>query len=88
MDLAGAHVVAISRLFSDIEKPQVVIGDPSTTNFEVFNIGTGKGYTVLEVIAAFEAATGEKVPYKIGPRRSGDIMAVWAETSKLTNVLG
>ena len=88
MDLAGAHVAAINRLFADSEKPQLELGDPSTDNFEVFNIGTGKGYSVVEVIAAFEAATGEKVPHVIGPRRSGDIVAVWAETSKVTNVLG
>ena len=88
MDLSGAHVAAINRLFADSEKPQVAIGDPSTSNFEVFNIGTGKGYSVIEVIAAFEAATGEKVPHVIGPRRSGDIVAVWAETTKVTNVLG
>jgi UDP-glucose 4-epimerase len=88
MDLAGAHVAAINRLFSDAEKRQVVIGDPSTSNFEVLNIGTGKGYSVLEVIAAFEAVTGEKVPHTIGPRRSGDIVAVWAETTKVTDVLG
>ncbi len=88
MDLAGAHVAAINRLFFNSEKPQVASGDPSTSSFEVFNIGTGKGYSVLEVIAAFEAATGEKVPHKIGPRRSGDIVAVWAETTKVTNILG
>jgi UDP-glucose 4-epimerase len=88
MDLAGAHVAAIHRLFSDFEKQQLVLGDPSTSNFEVFNIGTGKGYSVLEVIAAFEAVTDEKVPYVIGPRRRGDIVAVWAETTKVTNVLG
>lgn len=88
MDLAGAHVAAINRLFADAEEPQVASGDPSTSSFEVFNIGTGKGYSVLEVIAAFEAATGEKVPHVIGPRRSGDIVAVWAETTKVTNVLG
>jgi UDP-glucose 4-epimerase len=88
MDLAGAHVSAINRLFADSEKPSIETGDPSSSNFEVFNIGTGKGYSVLEVIAAFEAATGEKVPHIIGHRRSGDIVAVWAETTKVTNVLG
>ena len=88
MDLAGAHVAAINRLFTVSEKPSIETGDPSSSNFEVFNIGTGKGYSVLEVIAAFEAATGEKVPHSIGPRRSGDIVAVWAETTKVTDVLG
>jgi UDP-glucose 4-epimerase len=88
MDLAGAHVAAIDRLFSNSVKPLDALGDPSTSNFEVFNVGTGKGYSVLEVIAAFEAVTGEKVPHVIGPRRSGDIVAVWAETTKVMNVLG
>jgi UDP-glucose 4-epimerase len=88
MDLAGAHVAAINRLFVDSEKPSIETGDPSSSNFEVLNIGTGKGYSVLEVIAAFEAVTGEKVPHVIGPRRSGDIVAVWAETTKVTNILG
>lgn len=88
MDLAGAHVAAIKRLFTVSEKPLLELGDPSTDNFEVFNVGTGKGYSVSEVIAAFEAATGEKVPHVIGPRRSGDIVAIWAETNKVNNVLG
>jgi UDP-glucose 4-epimerase len=64
------------------------MGDPSLENFEVFNIGTGVGYSVLEVIAAFESATGEKVNYAIGDRRAGDVIAVWADTTKVNNVLG
>lgn len=88
MDLAGAHVAAINRLFATYEEPQKELADPSSLNFEVFNVGTGKGYSVLEVIAAFEAATNEKVQYLIGPRRSGDLVAVWAETTKMKNVLG
>jgi len=88
MDLAEAHVSAIGRLFNDTTKFAVEKGDPSEGNFEVFNIGTGKGYSVLEVISAFESATGEKVPHCIGPRRNGDVVAVWAETSKVNHVLG
>ena len=66
MDLAGAHVAAINRLFTVSEKPLLELGDPSTDNFEVFNVGTGKGYSVSEVIAAFENSTGEKVPMLLG----------------------
>jgi UDP-glucose 4-epimerase len=88
MDLAEAHVAAIGRLFADKIAHSVEQGDPSCNNFEVFNIGTGDGYSVLEVIAAFESATGEKVPHIIGPRRNGDVVAVWAETTKVNDVLG
>jgi UDP-glucose 4-epimerase len=88
MDLADAHVAAIGRLFSNTMEHKVEIGDPSLGNFEVFNIGTGHGYSVLEVISAFESATCEKVPHIIGPRRNGDVVAVWAETTKVNEVLG
>ena len=88
MDLAEAHVAAITRLFNNVEEHSVEDGDPSSGYFEVFNIGTGKGYSVLEVISAFESATGMKVPHIIGPRRNGDIVAVWANTTKATERLG
>jgi UDP-glucose 4-epimerase len=88
MDLAEAHVAAIGRLFANSMQHTVELGDPSHGNFEVFNIGTGHGYSVLQVISAFEAATGEKVPHMIGPRRNGDVVAVWAETTKVNEVLG
>jgi UDP-glucose 4-epimerase len=88
MDLAGAHVAAINRLFTVSEKPLLELGDPSTDNFEVFNIGTGKGYSVLEVIKAFEDSTGMKVPHVVGPRRNGDIVSIWADTTKANEVLG
>ncbi|MBL7810802.1 MAG: UDP-glucose 4-epimerase GalE [Bacteroidetes bacterium] len=78
MDLAEAHVAALNRL----------LGGKSDSAFEVFNIGTGKGSSVLEVIQAFEEATGEKVPFTIGPRRPGDIVQVWADTQKVDNQLG
>lgn len=95
MDLAEAHVAAINRLLDPkganhivaIERnPQSL--DPSTAQFEVFNIGTGGGFSVLEVIQAFEKATGKKVPYTIGERRFGDVIAVWADTEKVNNILG
>lgn len=71
VDLAKAHVVAIHRLLDGKNK----------NNYEYFNIGTGKGVSVLELIKAFEKATGEKVNYKIVGRREGDIEKVWADTS-------
>jgi UDP-glucose 4-epimerase len=78
MDLAEAHVFAVNRL----------INDEQNESFEVFNIGTGNGSSVLEVIHAFETANGISVPHKIGPRRAGDVIQVWAETTKIENVLG
>ena len=78
MDLAEAHVFAVNRL----------INDEQNESFEVFNIGTGNGSSVLEVIHAFETANGISVPHKIGPRRAGDVIQVWAETTKVENILG
>ena len=78
MDLAEAHVFAVNRLINGEQK------EP----FEVFNIGTGNGSSVLEVIHAFEKANGIPVPHKIGPRRAGDVVQVWAETTKVEHVLG
>lgn len=57
-------------------------------NVEVFNLGTGHGVSVLELINTFEKATGVKVPYTIAPRREGDIIQVWADPSKANKVLG
>lgn len=78
MDLAEAHVKAVERLLNNKQEEA----------FEVFNIGTGTGSSVLEVINTFEDINNIKVPHKIGPRRSGDVVKVWAETSKVENVLG
>jgi UDP-glucose 4-epimerase len=78
MDLAEAHVFAVNRLINGEQKE----------SFEVFNIGTGNGSSVLEVIHAFEKANGIPVPHKIGPRRAGDVVQVWAETTKVEHVLG
>jgi len=71
VDLAKAHVVALKRLIEGRNKE----------NYEVFNLGTGKGVSVLEAIAAFERATGEKVRYRITARREGDIEKIWADPS-------
>lgn len=78
VDLAKAHVIAIKRLLDGKNK----------ANYEFFNIGTGSGVTVLQLINAFEKATGEKVNYKIVGRRAGDIEKVWADTTLANNELG
>ena len=57
-------------------------------NFEVFNVGTGQGNSVLEVVHAFEAATGVKLNYAIAPKRAGDVIAAYADTQKVEQVLG
>lgn len=78
VDLAKAHVAAI-RLLEQ--------GNPKGP-YDVFNVGTGRGYSVLEVIRAFEEATGTKLKYTLGPRREGDIVQVWGDTSKSSRELG
>jgi len=78
VDLAKAHVVAINRL----------INRDNTNRFEFFNIGTGNGASVLEVIHTFEEANGVKVNYKIVDRRSGDIEKIYADTTRANTVLG
>lgn len=76
VDLAKAHVAAIRRME---EHPE--------TKYDVFNIGTGNGSSVLEVIRAFENSTGVKLDYKIGPRRAGDVEQVWGDVTKSTKEL-
>ena len=76
VDLAKAHVAAIKRL------------ENNTKNYEVFNVGTGKGSSVLEIINAFEFATGQKLAYKIGDRREGDIEQTYGDVSLSNSVLG
>ncbi|WP_066223840.1 UDP-glucose 4-epimerase GalE [Formosa haliotis] len=78
VDLAKAHVIALKRLLED----------KNDSNFEVFNLGTGTGSSVLEVINAFERVSGEKLNYKIAPRREGDVIAAYANTEKANDVLG
>ena len=78
VDLAKAHVAAIKRLESKA----------ASSNYEVFNLGTGKGSSVLEIIHAFEESTGEKLNYQIGPRREGDIEQVYGDVNKAANELG
>lgn len=78
VDLAKAHVVALKRL----------IDSKNETKVETFNIGTGTGSTVLEVIKSFEKASGQKLPYKLVDRREGDIVEAFADTEKANSVLG
>ncbi|MCI6642881.1 MAG: UDP-glucose 4-epimerase GalE [Bacteroidales bacterium] len=78
VDLAKAHVAAMER----------IVNGKNADPVEVFNVGTGRGYTVLELINTFEQCTGVKLPYKIGPRRAGDIEKVWGNVDKANDVLG
>ncbi|MDE6306039.1 MAG: UDP-glucose 4-epimerase GalE [Muribaculaceae bacterium] len=78
VDLAKAHVIAVERMLED----------KSEAKIEIFNLGTGVGLSVLELISAFERATGVKVPHKIVGRRAGDIEKVWANPAYANEVLG
>lgn len=78
VDLAKAHVIAMRRMLDRND----------TDAIEIFNLGTGCGVSVLELIAAFKKATGVDIPYKIGPRRAGDIEKIWADPKKANEVLG
>ncbi|APY11315.1 UDP-glucose 4-epimerase GalE [Seonamhaeicola sp. S2-3] len=78
VDLAKAHVVALERLLKNKNKD----------NYETFNLGTGKGSSVLEVVEAFERVSGKKLNYKIVGRREGDIISAYADTTKANNELG
>lgn len=78
VDLAKAHVKAIERMLTVTARDRV----------EIFNLGTGKGLSVLEIIRHFESATGVKLNYEIVGRREGDIEQVWAKADKANNILG
>ncbi|MCI9284482.1 MAG: UDP-glucose 4-epimerase GalE [Muribaculaceae bacterium] len=78
VDLAKAHVIAVERMLED----------RSDAKIEIFNLGTGNGVSVLELIHTFEEATGVKVPHKIVGRRAGDIEKVWADPAYANEVLG
>lgn len=78
VDLAKAHVIAVERMLEDKSEDKI----------EIFNLGTGNGVSVLELIHVFEEATGVKVPHKIVGRRAGDIEKVWANPAYANNVLG
>lgn len=78
VDLAKAHVAAIQLL----ER-----GNPNG-KYDVFNVGTGNGYSVLEAIKAFEKASGQPLKYEFGPKRDGDIIQVWGDVNKSRTELG
>lgn len=78
VDLANAHVIALERL----------VNGKNNYNYETYNVGTGKGSTVLEVIHSFEKVSGKKVPYNFAPRRKGDVIQAYADTTKANNELG
>ncbi|WP_457617440.1 UDP-glucose 4-epimerase GalE [Lutibacter sp.] len=78
VDLAKAHIVALKRLLNNNHKK----------TFEVFNIGTGKGNSVLEIIKTFEKVSGKKLKYKLVERREGDITAAYADTTIANTELG
>lgn len=78
VDVAKAHVIAVMRL----------LNKKNVSAYEVFNLGTGKGFSVLELIHAFEKTTGQKLNFTIEGRRAGDVTAVYADTSLANTVLG
>ena len=78
VDLAKAHVSAITRM----------VEGRNTEDYEIFNVGTGKGTSVLELVNMFEKVNGLKLNYKIAPRRPGDVVAIYADTTLANNELG
>ncbi len=78
VDLACAHVQAMRR----------IVEGTTDNDIEIFNLGTGKGVSVLELIDTFERATGVKVHHSMAPRREGDIIKVWADPTRANNILG
>jgi UDP-glucose 4-epimerase len=78
VDLAKAHVIAVQRM----------LNNSTTSSVETFNLGTGRGLSVLEIIDTFEKVNGVKIPYKIVDRREGDIEKVWADPTYANEVLG
>lgn len=78
VDLAKAHVIAVDRMISDKSQEKI----------EIFNLGTGNGVSVLELINVFEKVSGVKLNYKIVGRRTGDIEKIWADPKKANEVLG
>ena len=77
VDLAKAHVKALERLMNQ----------KASTNYEVFNLGTGKGSSVLDVIRSFERISEQKLPYRIASRREGDVVKAFADTKKANEEL-
>lgn len=78
VDLAKAHVCAVTRMVEGRMKE----------DYEIFNVGTGRPVSVLELVSAFEKVNGLKLNYKIAPRRPGDVVAIWADPSLANEELG
>ncbi len=78
IDIADAHIKALDYL----------VQGKNTHNFDIFNLGSGSGVTVLEAINAFQEATGEKVNYRVGPRRPGDVSSIYSNSAKAKSHLG
>jgi UDP-glucose 4-epimerase len=76
VDLAKAHVKALETL-----------AEQKARYYDVYNIGAGKGHSILEVIKIFEKTTGVKIPYTIGPRRTGDVISTYASVNKANRLL-
>jgi UDP-glucose 4-epimerase len=79
MDLVEGHLAALGWLRQQPAQPSVC---------ETFNLGTGQGYSVMEIIRAFEQASGKAVPYRVTARRPGDIATCFADASKAEKILG
>ena len=77
VDLAEGHLCALRAL-----------AEPTRTGAHVWNLGTGQGYSVLQMVRAFEAASGKPVPYRVAPRRAGDIATCYADPAKAEGELG
>ena len=80
VDLAKGHVKAVQWLQNRVSG--------GNGGMEIINLGTGQAISVLEMVKAFETASGKKIPYKLGPRRAGDVPAVWADAEKAKTLLG
>jgi UDP-glucose 4-epimerase len=78
VDIANAHTKAV----------QYLAGNKNTANYEIFNLGTGEGVSVIEAIKAFEAVSGKTLNYELGDRRAGDVIAVYADNTKAKTLLG
>ena len=78
VDLAKAHVAAVTRMLDGKMKEE----------YEIFNVGTGRPVSVYELVTAFEKVNGLKLNYKFAPRRPGDVMAIWADTTRANEELG
>ena len=77
MDLAEAHVSALRHTLNHLGP-----------RYDTFNLGSGKGHSVMELVLLFEKISGQPLPHRIGDRRAGDVVAVWADAQKSANVLG